>query len=200
MWRWDNINEYIMTRESGRIPSDEDQKAMLQTLKVRFNSHMNRHEGLEWEEIEAKLKGNEGKLGSLIAMEVTGGEPDVAGYDPETGTYLFMDFSAESPEGRRSLCYDREAQDSRKANKPVNNALDMASGMGIEMLSEEQYRLLQRFGDFDTKTSSWIRTPPGIRSLGGALFADFRYGQVFICHNSAPSYYSSRGFRGLLRV
>lgn len=200
MWRWDNIIEDIMSRESGRNPSDEDHNAILHTLKVRFTSHMNRHEGLEWKEIEAKLKENTGKLGSLIAMEKTGGEPDVAGVDPETGSYLFMDFSTESPEGRRSLCYDREAQYSRKANKPVNNALDVAAGMGVEMLSEKEYRALQRFGEFDTKTSSWIKTPPGIRSLGGALFADFRYGQLFIYHNSAPSYYSSRGFRGLLRV
>ncbi|HEY0899983.1 MAG TPA: DUF4256 domain-containing protein, partial [Sphingobacteriaceae bacterium] len=160
----------------------------------------NRHQGLEWNAVQARLEADPDKLWSLNQMEQTGGEPDVVGQDNSSGEFLFIDCAAESPSGRRSLCYDREALDSRKENKPENSAVDLADEMGIELLSEEQYRELQKLGKFDTKTSSWLKTPPEIRKLGGAIFADFRYGQVFVYHNGAPSYYAARGFRGLLRV
>ena len=179
---------------------------LLKTLKARFEKNMNRHKGLEWANVQARLDSPAGgeKLWSLNEMERTGGEPDVTGHDKKTGEYIFYDCSAESPKGRRSVCYDREGLESRKEFKPENNAIDMASAMGIELLTEEQYRELQsrqKAGEnFDSKTSSWVKTPPEIRKLGGALFADFRYGNVFIYHNSAPSYYAARAFRGSLRV
>ncbi len=178
---------------------------LLGLLKVRFEKNMNRHQGLEWSKIQAKLKANPEKLWSLHEMERTGGEPDVVvlltvGSDKKTSEYVFYDCSAESPNGRRSLCYDRLALESRKENKPKNNVIDMAAAIGIELLSEEQYRELQKLGTFDTKTSSWIVTPPNIRKLGGAIFADYRYGHVFVYHNGAESYYAARGFRGSLKV
>jgi hypothetical protein len=173
---------------------------LLRTLKARFEKNMNRHKGLEWAKVQAKLEANPEKLWSLHEMERTGGEPDVVGYDKTTQEYIFYDCSAQSPLGRRSLCYDREALESRKKHKPENNVLDMAAAMGIELLTEDQYRELQKLGDFDTKTSSWVKTPPDIRKLGGAIFVDFRYGHVFVYHNGAESYYAARGFRGSLRV
>lgn len=175
---------------------------LLQTLKARFEKNMNRHKGLEWDKVQTKLDppAGEEKLWSLSEMERTGGEPDVVGQDKKTGEYIFYDCSAESPAGRRNVCYDREGQESRKEFKPKDNAVDLAAAMGIELLTEEQYRELQKLGNFDTKTSSWVKTPTDIRNLGGALFADRRYGKVFIYHNSAPSYYGVRGFRGSLRV
>lgn len=173
---------------------------LLSTLKARFEKNRNRHESLEWAEVQAKLEAKTENLWSLSEMERTGGEPDVVGHDKKTGEYVFYDCSAESPKGRRSLCYDREALEERKEHKPKNNALDMAAAMGIELLTEEQYRELQKLGEFDTKTSSWIKTPSDIRDLGGAIFADRRYDTVFVYHNSAPSYYGARGFRGSLRV
>jgi hypothetical protein len=169
-------------------------------VKARFEKNMNRHEGLAWAQVQTKLAASAEKLWSLNEMERTGGEPDVVGYDEKTGEYIFYDCSAESPKGRRSLCYDREALESRKQHKPENNALDMADAMGIELLTEEQYRQLQRLGEFDTKTSSWITTPSQIRRLGGALFCDRRYDTVFVYHNGAESYYAARAFRGSLRV
>lgn len=178
----------------------EKREELLGILESRFNRNMSRHQGLEWEKVQAKLEANPERLWSLNEMERSGGEPDVIGHDLKTGEYLFYDCSAESPTGRRNLCYDREGQESRKEYKPENNAIDMAAAVGIEILSEEQYRELQKFGEFDTKTSSWIETPSDIRKLGGALFADRRYNRVFVYHNSAPSYYAARGFRGLLRV
>lgn len=174
--------------------------ALLAVLASRFEKNKGRHKGLQWEKIEAKLKGNEKKLVSLNEMESTGGEPDVIGYDKKTDEYLFCDCSAETPKGRRSICYDREAMDARKEHKPKNNAMDMASAMGVELLTEAQYRALQKLGEFDTKTSSWIQTPEAIRKQGGALFCDRRYDTVFVYHNGAQSYYAVRGFRGLLRV
>lgn len=180
--------------------SPEQRAALLAALKVRFETNVHRHKDLAWAEVQAKLEANPEKLWSLNEMENAGGEPDVVAYDTATGAYLFYDCSAETPAGRRNLCYDREAQDSRKENKPENNAVDMATAMGIELLSEAQYRQLQELGVFDAKTSSWLQTPPDIRNLGGALFADRRYGRVFVYHNSAPSYYSVRGFRGWVRV
>ncbi|NEM97718.1 DUF4256 domain-containing protein [Pontibacter burrus] len=173
---------------------------LLGVLKLRFEKNMKRHQGLEWSEVQARLEANPSKLWSLNEMERTGGEPDVIGLDQTTGEYLFSDCAAESPKGRRSVCYDREALDARKEHKPENSALDMAAAMGIELLSEEQYRELQQLGNFDMKTSSWIKTPADIRKLGGALFADFRYGHVFVYHNGAQSYYAARAFRGLLKV
>jgi Protein of unknown function (DUF4256) len=175
-------------------------KELLNSLKVRFEKNMNRHKGMEWASVQAKLETNAGKLWSLNEMERTGGEPDVVGYDKKTGEYIFYDCSAESPTGRRSICYDREALDSRKENKPKNNAIGMAADMGIEILTEEQYRELQKLGKFDMKTSSWVKTPAEIRKLGGAIFMDYRYDTVFVYHNGAESYYAARGFRGLLRV
>lgn len=175
-------------------------KELLRVLKTRFEKNMNRHKGLDWAKVEAKLEASPGKLWSLHAMEESGGEPDIVGQDKKTGEYLFYDCSAESPKGRRSVCYDGEAQESRKEHKPQDNAMDMAAEMGIEMLTEGEYRDLQKLGRFDTKTSSWIKTPADIRELGGAIFADFRYGHVFVYHNGAESYYAARGFRGALRV
>ena len=180
--------------------SSEQQQELLETLKGRFEKNMSRHKGLEWPELEAKLKTNSEKLWSLNEMESTGGEPDVVGYDKKTGEYIFYDCSAESPKGRRSLCYDGDALKSRKENKPVSSAMDMADAMGIELLTEEQYRELQKLGDFDAKTSSWVKTPLEIRELGGAIFCDRRYNHVFVYHNGAESYYAARAFRGLLRV
>jgi hypothetical protein len=180
--------------------SQKQQEELLQIVKVRFEKNKNRHKDLDWDKIQEKLEINPKKLWSLNEMENTGGEPDVVALDKETGEYLFYDCVAESPKGRRSLCYDREALDSRKEFKPENTAIDMAADMGIELLNEDQYRFLQQFGKFDTKTSSWIKTPLDIRKLGGAIFADFRYNNVFIYHNGASSYYAVRGFRGLLRV
>lgn len=182
--------------------SPEQGEELLQTLKDRFEKQMNRHEGLEWAKIQAKLEAHPEKLSSLHAMESTGGEPDVVGYDKETGEYIFYDCSAQSPEGRRSICYDGEAQEERekKGVHPAGNAMDLAAAMGIELLDEDQYRELQKLGEFDTRTSSWIQTPAEIRKLGGAIFADRRYDTVFVYHNSAPSFYAARGFRGSLRV
>jgi class 3 adenylate cyclase len=180
--------------------SPEHREELLSELKARFEENMNRHKGLEWAKVQAKLKANTKKLWSLSEMERTGGEPDVVGFDKKTGEYIFYDCSAESPKGRRSLCYDRQALDERKEHKPGNNAIDMAAAMGIELLTEEQYRELQKLGNFDTKTSSWITTPSEIRKLGGAIFADYRFGRVFVYHNGAESYYAARAFRGSLRV
>ena len=173
---------------------------LLETLKARFEKNLNRHKGLDWAKVQAKLDANPAKLWSLHEMERTGGEPDVVGYDKKTGEYLFYDCSAESPKGRRSLCYDREALESRKEFKPADTALDMAAAMGIEILTEEQYQGLQKLGNFDTKTSSWLKTPAEIRELGGAIFGDRRYDHVFVYHNGADSYYGSRAFRGALKV
>ncbi|MGH9955215.1 MAG: DUF4256 domain-containing protein [Nitrososphaeraceae archaeon] len=189
-----------MTKGNKKELSLEQREKLLKELKARFEKNMNSHKGLEWAKVQARLEANTEKLWSLNEMERTGGEPDVVGFDKKTGEYIFYDCSVESPKGRRSLCYDREALESRKEHKPENNALDMAAAMGIELLTEEQYRELQKLGNFDTKTSSWVITPSDIRKLGGALFADRRYGNVFVYHNSAPSYYSVRAFRGSLRV
>lgn len=182
--------------------SPEQREELLNTLKTRFEKNMNRPKGLEWAKVQAKLDPPAGgeKLWSLNEMERTGGEPDVVGHDKKTGEYIFYDCSAESPKGRRSVCYDREALESRKEHKPENSAVEMADDMGIELLSEEQYRELQQLGNFDTKTSSWVKTPSDIRKLGGALFCDRRYNTVFVYHNGAESYYAARGFRGSLRV
>jgi hypothetical protein len=186
--------------ETKKDLSLEQHEELLRALKARFEKNLNRHNGLEWTKLQAKLEANTKKQWSLNEMERTGGEPDVVGYDKETSEYIFYDCSAESPKGRRNVCYDREGQESRKAFKPENNAIDMAASMGIELLTEEQYRELQKLGNFDTKTSSWVKTPSDIRKLGGALFVDRRYDNVFVYHNSAPSYYSGRAFRGSLRV
>lgn len=180
--------------------SPEQSEKLLRALRARFEKNMNRHEGLAWAQVQTKLEASAEKLWSLNEMERTGGEPDVIGRDERTGEYIFCDCSADSPKGRRSICYDREALESRKQHKPANNALDMAAAMGIELLTEEQYRELQKLGEFDTKTSSWIRTPPKIRKLGGALFCDRRYDTVFVYHNGAESYYAARAFRGSLKV
>ena len=180
--------------------SPKQREELLKALQARFEKNMNRHTGLEWAKVQARLEANAEKLWSLNEMERTGGEPDVVGHDKKTGEYIFYDCSAESPNGRRSLCYDREALDARKENKPKNNAAGMAAAMGIELLTEEQYRELQTLGDFDTKTSSWVMTPSNIRKLGGALFCDRRYSTVFVYHNGAESYYAARAFRGSLRV
>lgn len=180
--------------------SPEQREGLLRTLKVRFEKNKNRHQDLEWANVQARLEAHPDKLWSLHEMEETGGEPDVVGYDPKTGEYLLCDCSAESPKGRRSICYDREALDSRKEHKPHNSAIDMAAEMGIELLTEEQYRELQKLGKFDLKTSSWVQTPAAIRKLGGALFCDRRYDTIFVYHNGADSYYAARGFRGSLKV
>lgn len=180
--------------------SAEQRKTLLAVLKTRFEKNMDRHKGLAWSSVESKLEANPDKLWSLNQMEKTEGEPDVIGFDKKTGEFIFYDCSAESPKGRRSLCYDHEALESRKENKPTNSAIQMAEDMGVEMLNEEHYRELQKFGKFDTKTSSWIVTPVSIRKLGGAIFADWRYGHVFVYHNGAESYYAARGFRSALRV
>ena len=182
-----------------KLSSDQREELLL-TLRARFEKNMNRHKGLEWAKVQARLEANAEKLWSLNEMERTGGEPDVVGHDKKTGEYIFYDCSAESPSGRRSLCYDRQALVARKEHKPKNNAIDMAAAMGIELLTEEQYRELQKLGNFDTKTSSWIITPSDIRKLGGALFCDQRYDTVFVYHNGAESYYAARGFRGSLKV
>lgn len=180
--------------------SPAQREALLRALKARFEQNMNRHKGLEWAKVQARLEANPERLWSLKEMERTGGEPDVVAHDRKTGEYVFYDCSAESPKGRRSLCYDRQGLEARKAFKPKNSAVDLAAAMGIELLAEEQYRELQKLGTFDTKTSSWVKTASDIRDLGGALFCDRRYGQVFVYHNGAQSYYSGRGFRGSLRV
>lgn len=188
------------TKGNAKKLSTDEREELLAALKARFEKHMGRHKGLEWAKVAAKLETNGDKLWSLAEMERTGGEPDVVGFDKKTGEYVFYDCSPESPDGRRSLCYDREALESRKEHKPKNNAMDLAAAMGIEILTEEQYRILQELGKFDTKTSSWLKTPADIRELGGAIFADFRFGRVFVYHNGAESYYAARGFRGWLRV
>ncbi|MGH9523605.1 MAG: DUF4256 domain-containing protein [Terriglobales bacterium] len=180
--------------------SPREREELLRALKLRFEKNMNRHQGLAWEQVQAKLEANAEKLCSLHEMERTGGEPDVVGHDKKTGEYIFFDCAAQSPSGRRSLCYDREALDARKENKPAGSAIEMATAMGIELLTEEQYRELQKVEEFDTKTSSWVKTPAAIRKLGGALFCDRRYDTVFVYHNGAESYYAARGFRGSLRV
>jgi Protein of unknown function (DUF4256) len=187
-----------MSSKNELFPQQREQ--LLDALKSRFEKNMNRHKGVEWAKVQAKLEANPDKLWPLNEMEVTGGEPDVVGYDKKTGEYIFYDCSAESPKGRRSLCYDRSALDSRKEYKPGNSAMDLGAAMGIEVLTEEQYRELQQLGKFDTKTSSWIITPANIRKLGGATFCDRRYDTVFVYHNGAESYYAARGFRGSLRV
>jgi hypothetical protein len=183
------------------LPSDKGE-ALLKTLNDRFENNMSRHKGLKWADVQAKLEANTEKLNSLNAMESTGGEPDVVGHDKKTGEYIFYDCSEQSPKGRRSICYDREGQQARekKGVYPAGNAVDLATAMGIELLNEDQYRELQKLGEFDTKTESWIQTPTDIRELGGAIFADRRYDHIFVFHNSAPSFYAGRGFRGSLRV
>jgi len=180
--------------------SSPQREELLRALKARFEKNMNRHKGVEWAKVEAKLAANPKKLWSLNEMETTGGEPDVVAFDKKSSEYVFYDCSAESPKGRRSVCYDREALEARKENKPKDSAMDMATAMGLELLTEEQYRELQKLGEFDTKTSSWVKTPAEIRRHGGALFCDRRYDHVFVYHNGADSYYAARGFRGLLRV
>lgn len=187
-----------MAKKNQLPPAQRDE--LLKTLKSRFEKNMSRHKGLEWSKVQAKLEANTEKLWSLNEMENTGGEPDVVGYDKKTGEFIFNDCSVESPKGRRSLCYDREALEKRKENKPAGNGIDTAAAMGIELLTEEQYRELQKLGEFDLKTSSWIQTPADVRKLGGALFCDRRYNTVFLYHNGADSYYAARGFRGLLKV
>jgi len=180
--------------------SNKQREELLRVLQARFQKNMNRHRGLEWTKVQARLEANPEKLRSLHEMESTGGDPDVVGHDKKTGEYIFYDCSAESPKGRRSLCYDREALDSRKENKPKGDALDLAGAIGVELLTEEQYRELQTLGEFDAKTSSWVKTPSAIRKLGGALFCDRRFNTVFVYHNGAESYYAARGFRGSLSV
>ena len=180
--------------------SKKQREEILSALKARFEQNKNRHKGLDWAQLQTKLEANAEKMGSLHEMERTGGEPDVVGHDKKTGEYIFYDCSAESPKGRRSLCYDRAALDARKEAKPRDNAMDVAAAMGIELLTEEQYRELQKLGNFDAKTSSWVKTPANIRKLGGALFCDRRFDTVFVYHNGAESYYAGRGFRGSLRV
>lgn len=189
-----------MSKKKGKPLSAEQRKELLATLKSRFEKNMKRHKGLDWNSVLEKLETNAEKLWSLSEMEITGGEPDVVGYDKKTNEYIFYDCSAESPKGRRSICYDLEGLESRKEFKPENNAIDMAAEMGIELLTEEEYRALQKLGNFDSKTSSWLKTPADIRKLGGAIFADFRYGNVFVYHNGAQSYYGGRGFRGSLKL
>ncbi|MEK7264286.1 MAG: DUF4256 domain-containing protein [Bacteroidota bacterium] len=180
--------------------SPKQREELLDALKNRFEKNMNRHKNIEWVKVQSKLGANSEKLWSLSEMEKTGGEPDIVGYDKKTGEYIFYDCSAESPAGRRSICYDLEALESRKEHKPKDSALNMAAAMGIEILTEEQYREMQKLGKFDTKTSSWVKTPAEIRKLGGAIFCDRRYDTVFVYHNGAESYYAARGFRGLLRI
>lgn len=189
-----------MTTINKKELSDKQSKDLLKLLKTRFEKNMNRHPGLDWSMVEERLKSNPTRLWSLNEMEQTGGEPDVVGMDSKSGEYFFYDCSRESPKGRRSICYDKEALESRKEFKPGNSAIGMARSMGIEILTEDQYRGLQKFGQFDTKTSSWIETPAAIRKLGGAIFADCRYDNVFVYHNGASSYYAARGFRGSIRV
>lgn len=190
----------MQTADNHKTLSLEARQALFAALQARFEQHMRRHPGLGWRDVQAKLEANPEKLWSLHAMESSGGEPDVVGYDQELGEYIFYDCAAESPSGRRNVCYDHAGLMSRKENRPENNALDMAAAMGIELLTEAHYRELQTLGEFDTKTSSWLQTPPEIRKLGGAIFGDRRYNHVFIYHNGAQSYYAARGFRGALRV
>lgn len=185
---------------SKKTLSDEQREGLIKILKTRFESNINRHPDMDWSKVVAKLQANPAKLWSLNEMENSGGEPDVVDFDTKTGEYVFYDCSLESPKGRRSLCYDREALDKRKENKPANSVMDVANAMGIELLDEQQYRKLQTFGHFDAKTSSWLKTPNHIRNLGGAIFGDYRYATVFIYHNGAESYYAARGFRGALKV
>ena len=192
-------NNYYMNNTKKKLSSAQRDE-LLATLKTRFEKNMKRHKGVEWNKVQAKLEANAGKLWSLNEMEITGGEPDIIGYDSKTGEYTFYDCSAESPKGRRSFCYDREALEARKENKPENSAVDMATIIGIELLTEEQYRELQKLGKFDLKTSSWVKTPADIRKLGGAIFCDRRYDTIFVYHNGAESYYAARGFRGWLKV
>jgi len=189
-----------MTKKNVKQLSPAQHAELLTTLKARFDKNMRRHKGLEWARVQAKLEANPEKVWSLSEMESTGGEPDVVGLEKKTGEVIFYDCSAESPKGRRSVCYDREALDARKEHKPKDSAIDMATAMGIELLTEEQYRELQKLGEFDTKTSSWVKTPSEIRKLGGALFCDRRYDHVFVYHNGADSYYAARGFRGSLKL
>lgn len=189
-----------MTKSAKKQLSPKQIEELLKTLKNRFEKNKNRHKGIDWEKVYSKLKTNPEKLWSLNEMERTDGEPDVVGHDQKSGEYIFYDCAAESPSGRRSICYDRKGLESRKEHKPKSNAVDMAAEMGIELLTEEQYRELQKLGTFDSKTSSWLKTPDDIRKLGGAIFADFRFGKVFVYHNGAQSYYGSRGFRGWLKV
>lgn len=189
-----------MTKKINRELSPAQREELLGTLKTRFEKNKKRHNGIEWAKIQARLEASPEKLWSLNEMESTGGEPDVVGYDQKTGEYIFYDCSAESPKGRRSVCYDQEALEARKEHKPANSAVAMAADIGIALLTEEQYRELQQLGEFDTKTSSWIKTPAAIRNLGGAVFCDRRYNTVFLYHNGAESYYAARGFRGWLRV
>lgn len=189
-----------MKRKNDKEFSPEHREALLSAVKARFEKNMNRHKGLEWPKVKAKLEANAEKLWSLNEMERTGGEPDVVNHDKKSGEYIFYDCSTESPKGRRSVCYDREGLESRKEFKPENSAIDMAAAMGIELLTEDEYRALQKLGNFDTKTSSWLKTSSEIRQLGGAIFADFRYGNVFVYHNGAQSYYGGRAFRCSLRV
>lgn len=186
--------------EAKKKLSSGQREELFEVLKARFEKNMNRHKGLEWAKVQTKLEANPGKLWSLHEMERTGGEPDVVEHDKKTGEYIFFDCSPESPRGRASVCYDREALESRKEHKPANNAIDMATAMGIELLTEKQYLDLQKLGEFDRKTTTWVKTPDSIRKLGGAIFGDCRFGRVFIYHNGAQSYYSARGFRGSLRV
>jgi hypothetical protein len=188
-----------MTKRNKELLTEQREELLL-ALQARFEKNMSRHNEIEWSNVQAKLEANSEKLWSLNEMESTGGEPDVVGYDEKTDEYIFYDCSAESPKGRRSVCYDREALESRKNHKPENNVIDMTVAMGIELLTEEQYRELQKLGKFDTKTSSWVKTPAHIRKLGGAIFCDRRYDHVFMYHNGAESYYAARGFRGSLRV
>ena len=188
------------TRSSQKSLSPDQREALLGTLKARFEKNMNRHKGLEWAKVQAKLEANPEKLWSLNEMENTGGDPDVVGHDKKAGEFAFYDCSAESPSGRRSVCYDREGLESRKEHKPANSAMDLAAAMGVELLTEDEYRELQKLGTFDAKTSSWLKTPPDIRKLGGAIFGDWRYGRVFVYHNGAQSYYGARAFRAALRV
>lgn len=189
-----------MPGQVNRFLSIEEMIGTIRILKTRFEKHKNRHSNIKWDDVEKRLSKNQEKLWSLYQMEETGGEPDVTGFDESTGEFIFTDCSAESPKGRRSLCYDEQAWQLRKENKPTGSIMGMAESMGINVLNEEQYFALQTFGPFDTKTSSWLVTPPPIRKLGGAIFGDYRYGQVFIYHNGADSYYAARGFRGMLRV
>jgi hypothetical protein len=188
------------TKSEKRELSSKEREELLATLKARFEKNMSRHKGLEWTKVRARLEANPEKLWSLHEMEKTGGEPDVVGHDKKSGEYVFYDCSAETPKDRVSICYDREGWESRKEHRPKNTAMDMAASMGIELLTEEEYLALQKLGDFDTKTSSWVKTPDDIRKLGGALYCDRRYGRVFVGHNGAQSYYAARGFRGTLRV
>jgi len=196
----------IVTKKRNNMDSNnkeltpEQKVELIWVLKSRFEKYENRHRGIEWADVQIRLEDKAGKLWTLFEMERTGGEPDVVGWDTKTGEYIFYDCSAESPKGRRNVCYDRDALELRKEHKPENNVMDMAATMGIELLTEEQYRELQKLGNFDTKTSSWLKTPFEIRRLGGALFADFRYGKVFVYHNGAESYYAARAFRGYLKI